>query len=466
MDLFDSPYTNKQGRIEYDQMAPLAVRMRPQNLKEIVGQKHILGPSSILRNLIEGTTNQVSSVILWGPAGCGKTTLAYLVANNQTREFVELSAVTSGVKEVREIIDNAKRKLITNKIQTVLFIDEIHRFSKSQQDALLPAVENHWVILIAATTENPYFSINSPLLSRSILLTLKSHNDQDITELLKRAIKDPRGYNNQLEYEQEALEIITTLSAGDCRKALTILEACATKTLNEHDTPYTQTTGQNQNDNNNENETKPKITKQTVLTVCDSADIKYDKDDHYDVVSAFIKSIRGSHVDAALHYLARMIEGGEDLRFITRRIMISAAEDIGMADPNALNIAVSAATACEKIGLPESRIILSEAVTYLALAPKSNSVYKAIDMAIADVKSGKGKTIPMHLRDAHYKGAKGLGHGLDYKYPHAYPNSIVPQQYMPNDLQDKTYYEPTENGHEKNFKNIVLKLRKILKNKL
>ncbi len=444
MDLFDSSILDDKGRVDYDPMAPLAVRMRPKNIDEIIGQKHILGPSSVMRNLIEGNVNQASSVILWGPAGCGKTTLAYLVANNPMREFVELSAVSSGVKEVRDVIDNAKYKLIGEKVQTVLFIDEIHRFSKAQQDALLPAVENHWVILIAATTENPHFSINSPLLSRSILLTLQAHTDEDIKTLLQRALEDERGLNKTIQYENGALEIIVSLSAGDCRKALTILEACAVKASSEASV----------------------LNRETVLSVSNTADVKYDKDQHYDIVSAFIKSIRGSDVDAALHYLARMIEGGEDIRFILRRIMISASEDIGMANPNALNVAVSAATACDKVGFPEARIILAQAVIYLTLSPKSNSVYTAIDSAISDVRKGKGKTVPLHLKDAHYKGAKGLGHGIGYKYPHSYPNNITDQQYLPDDLLGTVYYSPSENGEEKKFKNIVFNLRNFLKNKL
>ncbi len=444
MDLFNSSFSDKNGKIKYDSMAPLAVRMRPRNIDEVLGQKHILGKFSVMRNLIESSSCQVSSVILYGPAGSGKTTLAYLVANNNSRDFVELSAVDANVKQVREVIEEAKRKLISKKIQTVLFIDEIHRFSKSQQDALLPAVENQWVILIAATTENPYFSINSPLLSRSILLTLFPHNNADIYGLLELALKDDRGYKGKLQADSQALDFIVDLASGDCRKALTILEACATKCFNEN----------------------VPLDKQIVLNICNVADLKYDRDHHYDIVSAFIKSIRGSNVDAALHYLACMIEGGEDIKFILRRIMISASEDIGLADSNALQVATSACIACEKVGLPEARIILSQAVIYLALAPKSNSAYMAIEKALCDVRKGLGKKVPIHLRDAHYKGAKNLKHGVDYKYPHDYKNNLVFQQYLPDDISNKIYYEPSTNGDEKILTNIVNRLRIFFKNSI
>ena len=447
MDLFSTTSVTGEdtgGNVEFDPMAPLAVRMRPKSLDEVVGQKHLLGKSSVLRTLIETDNVNVSSLILFGPAGCGKTTFAYLIANNSSRDFVELSAVTSGVKEVREVISEAKSKLINTRRQTVLFIDEIHRFSKSQQDALLPAVENQWVILVAATTENPYFSINSPLISRSIVLNLKAHDDEDIRDLLTRALNDSRGFSGEIKAHPKALDTIVSLAVGDCRKALTILEASAVKVLDSNDL----------------------LTEEVVLDACNMASVKYDIGQHYDVVSAFIKSIRGCNVDAALFYLACMIEGGEDIKFICRRIMISAVEDIGLADPNALTVAVNACVACEKVGFPEGRIILAEAVSYLALAPKSNSVYKAIDEAVCDVRKGKGKVVPMHLRDAHYKGAASLGAGVGYKYPHDYPNNFVLQEYLPQDLVGREYYLPSNNGAEKNFGNIVAKLRKIFKNKL
>lgn len=441
MDLFDSQSYDTNMKPKYSPLAPLAVRMRPRSLDELIGQEHVLGSSGVLRTLIEGDTSQVSSVILWGPPGCGKTTLAYLVANNTARDFVELSAVTSGVAQLRQVIENAKYKLINQSVQTVLFIDEIHRFSKSQQDALLPAVENHWVILIAATTENPHFCINSPLLSRSILLTLKAVSDADIKILLQRAVSDSRGLNNQYTLQDDAADILVAVSGADCRKALNLLEAASVKASS--------------NDN--------VIDANCVLAICDSASVRYDVDQHYDTASAFIKSIRGSDVDAALHYLAVMIEGGEDLKFIVRRILISAAEDIGLADPDAITVANSACQAALQVGFPEARILLSQAVIYLCLSPKSNSAYVAIDKAISDVKRGMGKVIPKHLADAHYSSAKSLGHGLDYKYPHNYPNSIVEQQYLPQDLIGVCYYKPSGNGKEKYLDTVLGRIKKLLK---
>ncbi len=407
--------------------APLAVRMRPRSLDELTGQQHLLAPGSPLRRLIEG--DQPMSLLLWGPPGTGKTTIAAIVSGQTNRRFVEISAVAAGVKEVRAAIDSARRDLARGGPETVLFVDEVHRFSKAQQDALLPGVENRWVTLVAATTENPFFSVISPLLSRSLLLTLEPLTDDDIRDVVRTAVSDPRGLDDAVTLDDDAFEHIVRLAGGDARRALTYLEAAAGAASAQGG---------------------DLIDLATTETAVDRAAVRYDRqgDQHYDVISAFIKSIRGSDADAALHYLARMIEAGEDPRFIARRLVILASEDIGLADPTALTTAVAAAQAVQLIGLPEARLNLAQAVIALALAPKSNAVIKAIDAAAADVRAGKIGAVPAHLRDAHYPGARKLGHGRGYLYAHDEPYGIAEQQYAPDEVADETYYRPTSLGAE------------------
>jgi len=435
--------------------APLAVRMRPRSLDEIAGQQQLLRPGSPLRRLVEpasaGTERaQVGSVILWGPPGTGKTTLAYLIASVSGRRFVELSAVSAGVKDVRAVIDAARRRLAASGEETVLFIDEVHRFSKSQQDALLPAVENRLVTLVAATTENPSFSVNAPLLSRSLLLTLQPLAEADIAAVVARALTDERGLAGTVQLADDAQVQLVRLAGGDARKALTILEAAAGAVLSE-------SAGADDSG-------PPVIDMAAIERAIDVAAVRYDRDgdQHYDVISAFIKSIRGSDVDAALHYLARMIAAGEDPRYIARRLIVHAAEDIGMADPSALQTAVAAAEAAQLIGLPEARIPLAEAVIHLATAPKSNAVVVAIDAAMADVRAGRIGAVPPHLRDAHYAGAKRLGHGQDYQYAHDAPHAIAAQQYLPDELVGRRYYEPNDRGYERSVAERLAKIRAIL----
>ncbi len=388
------------------------------------------------------------SVILWGPPGTGKTTLAQAIAGQSGRRFVELSAITAGVKDVREVMERALADRDLYGTSTVLFLDEIHRFTKAQQDALLPGVENGWVILIAATTENPSFSVIAPLLSRSLLLTLEALSDDDLRMLVERAVDDPRGLAGTVTVEPAALDAIVRLASGDARRALTALEAAAQSAAASRTA---------------EAEGAPVVTAEIVAAAVDRALLRYDKqgDEHYDVISAFIKSIRGSDPDAALHYLARMIEAGEDPRFIARRVIISAAEDIGMADPQALPLAVAAAQAVQLIGMPEGRIPLAEAVVYLATAPKSNAAYVGIDAAIADVRAGRLGRVPKPLRDAHYPGAKRLGHGKGYVYPHDEAVGVAEQQYLPDPLVGTEYYRPTERGHEREIAARLAKLRAI-----
>ncbi len=418
---------------------PLAVRMRPRTMDEVVGQEHLTFPGSPLQQLAgaqAGSKAGASSVILWGPPGVGKTTLAHVISHAGDRRFVELSAITAGVKDVRRVVENARNERDLHGRTTVLFLDEIHRFSKAQQDALLPAVENRLVVLVAATTENPSFSVIAPLVSRSLVLTLKPLTPEDISHLLEHAVSSDRGLAGGFVLEDEAREHIVAIAGGDARRSLTVLEAAAA-------IAQARTKG----------EGTPVITAAFTAEAADQAMVRYDRagDQHYDVISAFIKSIRGSDPDAALHYLARMIVAGEDPRFIARRIVISAAEDIGMADPQALTLAVAAQTAVERIGMPEGRIPLAEAVVYLAAAPKSNASYTGINEAIADVKAGKAGEVPAHLRDAHYPGAAALGHGAGYKYSHDYPFSISPQDYLPESLEAARYYRPTGNGAERNM---------------
>ncbi|WP_423924159.1 replication-associated recombination protein A [Frigoribacterium sp. 2-23] len=454
---------------------PLAVRMRPTSLAEVAGQKHLLRPGSPLVTLASDVSGEQGavSVILWGPPGTGKTTLAQAIAHSSGRQFIELSAVTAGVKDVRQVMEKALSNRDLYGTTTVLFLDEIHRFTKAQQDALLPGVENGWVILIAATTENPSFSVITPLLSRSLLLTLEQLSDDDLGDLVKRAVVDPRGLADRVSLDDEALATIVRLASGDARRALTALEASAQSAWAMHDDlasagvatgdPDADFDPDASYDDEGADDDRPVITAELVAQSVDRALLRYDRngDEHYDVISAFIKSVRGSDVDGALHYLARMIEAGEDPRFICRRIIVSAAEDIGMADPNALTVAVSAATAVQMIGMPEGRIPMAEAVVYLATAPKSNRAYVGLDAAIADVRAGKAGRVPKHLRDAHYPGAKRLGHGKGYKYAHDSEFGVVEQQYLPDELVGRTYYDPTHNGNERDVSARLEKLRKI-----
>ncbi len=418
--------------------APLAVRMRPRGVDDLVGQEHLLAPGTPLRRLLDGDPSASVSVILWGPPGTGKTTLAHLVSRATGARFVELSAVTAGVKDVREVIEGARAALGMHGRRTVLFVDEVHRFSKTQQDALLPAVENGWVTLIAATTENPSFSVVTPLLSRSLLLTLEPLTPQDVKRLLERAIGDPRGLNGSVTVTEQAMEHLVRLCGGDARRALTALEAAAGL--------------------------GGTIDVEEVERAVQQAMVRYDRagDQHYDVISAFIKSIRGSDVDAALHYLARMIEAGEDPRFIARRLIILASEDIGLADSSARTTAIAAADAVSFIGMPEARLTLAHATIHLSLSPKSNSVTTAIDAAQADVRAGLGGTVPAHLRDAHYPGARTLGHGVTYRYPHDAPEGVVAQQYAPDSLVGRRYYHPTRHGAEARWTEVRDRLEQAL----
>lgn len=453
-DLFDANLGDEPLETEIKRSrSPLAVRMRPRVLDEIVGQKHLLRAGSPLRVLAgEGAgSTAAQSVILWGPPGTGKTTLANVIARAGGRKFVELSAVTAGVKDVRAVMEQALQDRDFHGISTVLFLDEIHRFTKAQQDALLPGVENGWVVLIAATTENPSFSVIAPLLSRSVLLTLTSLDDSDIEELLLRAVADARGLDGTVSLSADALEHLVRVSMGDARRALTSLEAAASVALGEE-------AGEG---------CEPVVTLDHALQALNQAAVRYDRsgDQHYDVTSAFIKSIRGSDVDAALHYLARMIVAGEDPRFIARRLIVHASEDIGMADPTALTAAVNAAQAVQLVGLPEARLNLAQATIHLATAPKSNAVYRAIDAAIADVKAGAAGAVPVHLRDAHYAGAQELGHGKGYIYPHNEPLGIAQQDYAPAGLSGRVYYEPTQFGAERGLRERLARVKSILKRK-
>jgi putative ATPase len=414
--------------------SPLAVRMRPASLDEVVGQDHLLGPNSPMRRLVEGSG--AASVILYGPPGTGKTTLASLISQATGRRFEALSALSAGVKEVRAVIDVARRAAAHGE-QTVLFIDEVHRFSKTQQDALLSAVENRVVLLVAATTENPSFSVVAPLLSRSLILQLQPLTADDVRTVITRAVEDPRGLAGKVEVTDDAV----ALSAGDARRALTALEVAG--------------------------EAGETVTVETIEQSLDKAAVRYDRDgdQHYDVISAFIKSVRGSDVDAALHYLARMLVAGEDPRFLARRLMILASEDIGMADPTALQTAVAAAQTVALIGMPEAQLTLAHATVHLATAPKSNAVTTALGAAMSDVRAGKAGLVPPHLRDGHYSGAEALGNAVGYKYAHDDPDGVVPQQYPPDELVGVDYYRPTSHGAEREIAGRLDKLRAIIRRK-
>lgn len=426
MDLF-SMAEEKTG----DNYAPLAQRMRPRNFDEFIGQEEAVGKGKYLRKMIE--RDQIPSMILYGPPGTGKTTLAQMIAGLTNSHFKKLNAVSSGIGDIRKIVDEAAEQRRFYGKRTIIFIDEIHRFNKSQQDVLLPYVEDGRLILIGATTENPYFEVNHALLSRVRIVRLYLLSDGEIIAIMKQALEDKeRGLGKQnIKCDDEVLEAIAQISAGDGRMALNMLE---------HGAAMTEDNGT--------------ITMELLRTLVGEKLQSYDKngDNHYDTVSAFIKSMRGSDPDAALHYLARMLAAGENVNFIARRIAICAAEDVGNADPFALVLAMSAVQAVQFLGMPEARIPLAEAVTYIASAPKSNAAYLAIDEALAEVRSKNCGTVPMHLRDAHYKGASKLGHGLDYKYAHDYPYHFVHQQYFPDKMKERVYYHPTENGREARMK--------------
>jgi putative ATPase len=439
-----APVTPGSGSLQANThaSAPLAVRMRPRTLDELVGQPQLRAEGSPLRQLIEG--GKALSLLLWGPPGTGKTTIAAIVSGQTDRTFVEVSAVSAGVKEVRAAIDRARSDLTHRGRETVLFVDEVHRFSKAQQDALLPGVENRWVTLVAATTENPFFSVISPLLSRSLLLRLDTLTDADVAEVMARALTDDRGLGGAFTLDVDARDHLVRLSGGDARRSLTYLEAAAGAAGTQGSTV---------------------IDLATAETAVDQAAVRYDRqgDQHYDVVSAFIKSVRGSDADAALHYLARMFEAGEDPRFIARRLVILASEDIGLADPTALTTAVAAAQAVQLIGMPEARLNLAQATIALAVAPKSNAVISAIEAASADVRAGKIGQVPPHLRDAHYQGSKTLGHGTSYTYSHDEPFGIAEQQYAPDVILDAEYYRPTSLGAEAAVKERWERIRRLVR---
>ncbi len=482
-DLFDSAFSDPDDGHDPDEeqqaqgiparpRSPLAVRMRPRSLDEVVGQQHLLGSGSPLRLLASGADQTgpagPSSVILWGPPGTGKTTLAHVIARGPGRKFVELSAITAGVKDVRKVMDEALTARDLHRRTTVLFLDEIHRFNKAQQDALLPGVENRWVVLIAATTENPSFSVVAPLLSRSLLLTLRPLTDDDVRALVLRAVADPRGLGGKVRLSEAALDHLVRLAGGDARRALTTLEAAAGVAHADGGGPEGADGGGATDAGRMGAGFGPEpvqVELRHAERAVDAAAVRYDRagDQHYDVISAFIKSIRGSDVDAALHYLARMLEAGEDPRFVARRIIISASEDVGMADPTALQTAVAAAQAVALIGMPEARIVLAEAVVHLATAPKSNAAYLGINAAISDIRAGRGTMIPAPLRDAHYPGSKQLGHGKGYIYSHDEPHSVATQQYPPDDLVGRDYYRPTVNGAERDISARLARLRGIIR---
>lgn len=437
MDLFE--YTRQ---LNADKTAPLAARMRPETLDEFVGQKHIIGKGKMLYRAI--IADNLSSVIFYGPPGTGKTTLARIIANTTKRSFVQINATTAGIKDIKEVVSEAKDRLAVSQNKTILFIDEIHRFNKTQQDALLPHVEDGTIILIGATTENPYFEVNKALVSRSIIFELYQLNTEDIKELINRAVTDSKkGYGMfKINMDKDALEFLSDTANGDARTALNAIELAVLSTPKDENGVI-----------NIDIETAQECIQKRALNY------EKDGDNHYDTISAFIKSMRGSDPDAALYYLAKMLYAGEDPNFIARRIVICASEDVGNADPHALQVAVSAAQAVTFIGMPESRIILAQAVTYISCAPKSNASYLGVEKAFHDVKTVKIKTVPNHLKDSHYPGAKELGHGIGYKYAHDFEGHYVKQQYLPDELVGTVYYEPTENGVEKRIKESLLRRR-------
>ena len=427
MDLFEYNRSLQGGK-----EAPLAARMRPSCLEDFVGQEHIVGKGKLLYRAIQ--SDRLSSVIFYGPPGTGKTTLAKIIANTTKSKFCQINATTAGIKEIKETVEDAKAALGMYGKKTILFIDEIHRFNKSQQDALLPHVEDGTLILIGATTENPYFEVNKALVSRSIVFELRQLEDKDIKRLLERALTDEKNgmgiYHARMD--ADAMDFLANTANGDARAALNALELAVLTTEPQADKTI-------------------HITLEEAQECIQKRALNYDKDgdNHYDTISAFIKSMRGSDPDAALYYLAKMIYAGEDPKFIARRVVICASEDVGNADPQAIQVAVSAALAVERIGLPEARIILSQAATYVASAPKSNAAYMAVDEAQEAVRLKGNFTVPSHLRDCHYSGAEKLGHGDGYKYAHDYPNHYVKQQYLPDGLEGSTFYRPSENGYEK-----------------
>lgn len=437
MDLFDYMRTNTMKS-----EAPLASRMRPETLEEIVGQQHIIGKDKLLYRAIRA--DKLGSVIFYGPPGTGKTTIAKVIAHTTKAEFTQINATVAGKKDMEDVVRQAKDNLGMYGKHTILFVDEIHRFNKSQQDYLLPFVEDGTLILIGATTENPYFEVNGALLSRSIVFELKALEPADIKQLLKRALTDmEKGMGAyQAVADEDALDFLADIAGGDARNALNALELGILTTEKSEDG-------------------KIHITLEVASQCIQKKVVRYDKggDNHYDTISAFIKSMRGSDPDAAVYYLAKMLYAGEDIKFIARRIMICASEDVGNADPMALTVAVSASQAVERIGMPEAQIILSQAVTYVATAPKSNASYIAIADAMASVKRTK-TTVPSHLQDAHYKGAQKLGHGTGYKYAHDYPHHYVEQQYLPDEIAGEKFYVPSENGHEREIKEWMQYIRK------
>lgn len=437
MDIFDYMRQNTMKK-----ESPLAARLRPRTLDEVVGQQHIIGKNTLLYRAI--SADKISSIIFYGPPGTGKTTLAKVIAGTTSSEFTQINATVAGKKDMETVVEKAKNDLGMYGKRTILFIDEIHRFNKGQQDYLLPFVEDGTIILIGATTENPYFEVNGALISRSIIFELKPLEAEDIKVLILRAVEDKeRGMGAyDAVIEEDALQFLADLSDGDARKALNAVELGILTTARCEDG-------------------KIHITLEVAKECIQKRNMRYDKDgdNHYDVISAFIKSMRGSDPDAAVYYLARMLESGEDIKFIARRIMICASEDVGMADPNALTVAVSASLAVERVGMPEAKIILSEAATYVATAPKSNASYLAIDEAIAEVQKSGNLPVPPHLQDSHYKGAKQLNRGIGYKYAHNYPNHYVEQQYLPYELSGKEFFRPDGNGYEVKIKDHMKHLK-------